>query len=243
MSTWPPPCSAQVDAAIGGKTGVNLPEGKNLVGAFWQPRAVLCDTDALATLPPREWASGRGEMAKYALLAGTPGVAVPDGAALLELPLDEQVAACARAKADVVAADEREGRRRVVLNYGHTLAHALEAAAFDDRAGTGLRARGGGGRRAGVRRAPRPPAGPDRRGPGPTAPAGRRALRPVAAAARRGATRNGWSPSWAGTRRPVATSPSSSTGRTESSRCRASIPTRWWLPWRRWSGNGGGERA
>ncbi len=59
---------AQVDAAVGGKTGVNLPEGKNLVGAFWQPRAVLCDTEVLATLPPREWASGRGEMAKYAFL-------------------------------------------------------------------------------------------------------------------------------------------------------------------------------
>ena len=64
---------AQVDAAIGGKTGVNLPEGKNLVGAFWQPRAVLCDTDVLATLPPREWASGRGEMAKYAFLSEPPG--------------------------------------------------------------------------------------------------------------------------------------------------------------------------
>lgn len=61
---------AQVDAAIGGKTGVNIPEGKNLVGAFWQPRAVLCDTETLATLPPREWASGRGEMAKYAFLGG-----------------------------------------------------------------------------------------------------------------------------------------------------------------------------
>ncbi len=59
---------AQVDAAIGGKTGVNLPQGKNLVGAFWQPRAVLCDTATLATLPPREWASGRGEVAKYALI-------------------------------------------------------------------------------------------------------------------------------------------------------------------------------
>ena len=59
---------AQVDAAIGGKTGVNLPEGKNLVGAFWQPSAVLCDTETLTTLPPREWASGRGEVAKYGLL-------------------------------------------------------------------------------------------------------------------------------------------------------------------------------
>ncbi|MBW3642105.1 MAG: 3-dehydroquinate synthase [Actinobacteria bacterium] len=112
---------AQVDAAIGGKTGVNLPEGKNLVGAFWQPSAVLCDTEVLATLPEREWRSGRGEMAKYRFLG------VDD---LLDLPIDEQVAACVRAKAAVVAADEREGSsgRRATLNYGHTLAHALETA-------------------------------------------------------------------------------------------------------------------
>ncbi len=109
----------QVDAAIGGKTGVNLPEGKNLVGAFWQPAAVLCDIEALETLPPREYRSGLGEMAKYAFL----GVDhLPD------LPLDEAVAACVACKAAVVAADEREGGRRAVLNYGHTLAHALETA-------------------------------------------------------------------------------------------------------------------
>ncbi len=112
---------AQVDAAIGGKTGVNLPEGKNLVGAFWQPAAVLSDTDVLTTLPEREWRSGRGEMAKYRFLG------VDD---LLDLPIHEQVAACVRAKAAVVAADEREGAagRRATLNYGHTLAHALETA-------------------------------------------------------------------------------------------------------------------
>ncbi len=109
----------QVDAAIGGKTGVNLPEGKNLVGAFWQPCAVLCDTEVLALLPPREFQSGLGEMAKYAFL----GVE-----SLRDLPLDEAVAACVACKADVVAGDEREGRggRRALLNYGHTLAHALE---------------------------------------------------------------------------------------------------------------------
>ena len=110
---------AQVDAAIGGKTGVNLPEGKNLVGAFWQPAAVLCDTDVLATLPPRERRSGLGEVAKYAFL----GV---DG--LDRLPLEEQVARCVACKAEVVSSDEREGGRRAVLNYGHTLAHALETA-------------------------------------------------------------------------------------------------------------------
>ena len=110
-----------VDAAIGGKTGVNLPEGKNLVGAFWQPHAVVCDTDALATLPERERLSGLGEMAKYHFLTGDD---------LLALPLDERIAACVRIKADVVAADEREDlsntRGRAILNYGHTLAHALE---------------------------------------------------------------------------------------------------------------------
>jgi 5-deoxy-5-amino-3-dehydroquinate synthase len=117
----------QVDAAIGGKTGVNLPEGKNLVGAFWQPTAVLCDTEVLSTLPPREYRSGCGEMAKYAFLG------VDD---LTDLPLDEAVAACVRCKADVVASDEREGGRRAILNYGHTLAHALETAgAYDLRHG------------------------------------------------------------------------------------------------------------
>lgn len=117
----------QVDAAVGGKTGVNLPEGKNLVGAFWQPAAVLCDTATLATLPPRELACGRGEMAKYAFLGG----GRPD-ASLLDLPLDEQVARCVAVKARVVAADEREGGGRMVLNYGHTLAHALESASGYD---------------------------------------------------------------------------------------------------------------
>lgn len=118
---------AQVDAAVGGKTGANLPEGKNLVGAFWQPHAVLCDTDTLASLPPREVASGRGEMAKYAFLGDD-----PPGTGLLDLPLDEQVAECVSLKASVVAGDEREGGsgRRMTLNYGHTLAHALEASVF-----------------------------------------------------------------------------------------------------------------
>jgi 5-deoxy-5-amino-3-dehydroquinate synthase len=113
-----------VDAAIGGKTGVNLPEGKNLVGAFWQPTAVLCDTDALGTLPERERRSGLGEMAKYHFLTGED---------LSAQPLVPRIAACVRIKAAVVAADEREDlsagtRGRAILNYGHTLAHALETA-------------------------------------------------------------------------------------------------------------------
>ncbi|MEO1062600.1 MAG: 3-dehydroquinate synthase [Actinomycetota bacterium] len=121
----------QVDAAIGGKTGVNLPQGKNLVGAFWQPSAVLCDTATLATLPAREWRSGLGELAKYAFLG-----AEADGRRLEDLPLPERVARCVRLKADVVSGDEREGGRRALLNYGHTLGHALEVAGrFDLRHG------------------------------------------------------------------------------------------------------------
>jgi 5-deoxy-5-amino-3-dehydroquinate synthase len=128
----------QVDAAIGGKTGVNIPEGKNLVGAFWQPRAVVCDTEVLSTLPPREWASGRGEMAKYAFLGGIQAANGPD-VSLSGLTLTEQVARCVAIKADVVVSDEREGDRRMVLNYGHTLAHALEASAFESVSGWDLR--------------------------------------------------------------------------------------------------------
>ncbi len=107
----------QIDAAIGGKCGVNLPEGKNLVGAFWQPTAVVCDVDTLDSLPPREFRSGMGELAKYHFLGG----GRLDGVELVE-----RVARSVRIKADVVAGDEREGGRRAILNYGHTLAHALE---------------------------------------------------------------------------------------------------------------------
>lgn len=108
-----------VDAAIGGKTGVNLATGKNLVGSFWQPRAVFCDTDALTSLSPREIRCGHGEMAKYHFLTGDN---------LLALELAERIARCVQIKADIVGADEREGGRRMLLNYGHTLAHALEIA-------------------------------------------------------------------------------------------------------------------
>jgi len=113
----------QIDAAIGGKTGVNLSRGKNLVGSFWQPDAVLCDTATLATLPPREWRCGLGELAKYHWLGG---------GRLDELDLEQRVAECVRIKAQVVASDERESGRRALLNYGHTLAHALEIAGDHD---------------------------------------------------------------------------------------------------------------
>ena len=108
-----------IDAAIGGKTGVNLPEGKNLVGAFWQPSGVVCDLDALDTLPEREVRCGYGEMAKYHFLTGDD---------LLAMSLTDRIARCVEIKAEVVAADEREDGRRALLNYGHTLAHALEIA-------------------------------------------------------------------------------------------------------------------
>jgi 5-deoxy-5-amino-3-dehydroquinate synthase len=109
----------QIDAAIGGKCGVNLAEGKNLVGAFWQPMAVVCEIEALDTLPRDEFVAGMGELAKYHFLGG---------GRLDRLPLVERVAAAARIKAEIVSADEREGGRRAILNYGHTLAHALETA-------------------------------------------------------------------------------------------------------------------
>lgn len=114
---------AQVDAAIGGKTGVNIPEGKNLIGAYWQPSGVVCDTELLSSLPPREYRCGLGEIAKYHFL----------GAGDLDaLSLDEKVAECVAIKAAVVAGDEREGGARATLNYGHTLAHAIEIAGDHD---------------------------------------------------------------------------------------------------------------
>lgn len=108
-----------IDAAIGGKTGVNLSVGKNLVGAFWQPSGVVCDTAYLDTLPAREQRCGNGEMAKYHFLAGDD---------LLALDLDARIARCVEIKAEIVGLDERESGRRAVLNYGHTLGHALEIA-------------------------------------------------------------------------------------------------------------------
>ncbi|WP_405554635.1 3-dehydroquinate synthase [Streptomyces canus] len=110
---------AQVDASVGGKTAVNLPEGKNLVGAYWQPRAVLCDTDYLTTLPPREMTNGFGEIARCHFIGAGD---------LRGLGLSEQITASVRRKAEVVAADERDSGLRHLLNYGHTLGHALERA-------------------------------------------------------------------------------------------------------------------
>ncbi|WP_030241063.1 3-dehydroquinate synthase family protein [Streptomyces sp. NRRL S-350] len=110
---------AQVDASVGGKTGVNLRQGKNLVGTYWQPAAVLCDQEFLSTLPQRELASGYGELARCHFI-GEPG--------LYRLPLAEQVRRSVALKARVVELDERDSGLRHVLNYGHTLGHALETA-------------------------------------------------------------------------------------------------------------------
>ncbi len=127
---------AQVDSSIGGKTGVNLREGKNLVGAFHQPVGVLADIDTLATLPTSDFRSGLGEVAKYAFLGGSDA---QDVATILDYEhdavlsrdpqlLERLVGACVAIKAAVVDADEREATGgRAVLNYGHTLGHALEA--------------------------------------------------------------------------------------------------------------------
>jgi 3-dehydroquinate synthase len=123
---------AQVDAAIGGKTAVNLPQGKNLVGAFHQPLAVLADVDTLATLPARERTSGLGEVVKYGF-SHDPVIlelleADPEAARAGDLDLfTELVRRSAAVKAAVVAADEREGGERAFLNLGHTYGHAVEA--------------------------------------------------------------------------------------------------------------------
>ena len=108
---------AQIDAAVGGKTGVNLPEGKNLVGSFWQPAGVICDLDTLNTLPERELRSGLGELAKYHFLTGDP---------LIQMEMEERISRAVEIKAEIVVQDEKEQGKRALLNYGHTLGHAIE---------------------------------------------------------------------------------------------------------------------
>jgi shikimate kinase/3-dehydroquinate synthase len=125
---------AQVDSAYGGKTGVDLPEGKNYAGAYHQPAAVLTDPETLATLPPAELAAGFVEVLKTGLLAG--GALWERVRALERLEfesLDDVIFACARYKCEVVAADERDGGMRQALNLGHTVGHAIEAASGYER--------------------------------------------------------------------------------------------------------------
>jgi 3-dehydroquinate synthase len=127
----PTTLTGQVDAAIGGKTAVDLPEGKNLVGAFHQPRVVICEIGALSSLPDRDFRGGLAEVAKYALtldlelleqLEHDPGHVLARDADALE----RLVTRCVTAKAACVGEDERDTGSRLVLNYGHTLGHALE---------------------------------------------------------------------------------------------------------------------
>ena len=122
---------AQVDSAVGGKTGVNHAVGKNLIGAFWQPEAVVSSQKVLETLPDRERRCGLAEALKHGLIADAPRVdwIVEHAAALRALETHattELVAACCRIKAEVVASDERDHGRRAILNFGHTFGHAYE---------------------------------------------------------------------------------------------------------------------
>ncbi|MEA2365899.1 MAG: shikimate kinase / 3-dehydroquinate synthase [Thermoleophilaceae bacterium] len=116
---------AQVDSAYGGKTGVDLPEGKNYAGVYHQPSAVICDPAALETLPPEELAAGYAEVVKTALIAGGPLWARVRQGGDVDT---EVILGCIRTKLAVVAEDERDAGRRQVLNLGHTVGHAIEAA-------------------------------------------------------------------------------------------------------------------
>jgi 3-dehydroquinate synthase len=123
---------AQVDSSVGGKTGINTRLGKNLIGAFYQPRLVLADTAALSTLPRRELLAGYAEIVKYGLIGDAEFFAWCErqGNALCALaaePLRRAVLTSCRMKAAIVAADEREEGDRALLNFGHTFGHALEA--------------------------------------------------------------------------------------------------------------------
>ncbi len=126
---------AQVDSSVGGKTGVDHERGKNLIGAFHQPRAVIIDPQTLRTLPEREYRAGLAEVVKYGVIADAELFARIEerGADVLALEpelLTEIIATCCRIKAEVVLADEREtSGRRMILNFGHTIGHALEAEA------------------------------------------------------------------------------------------------------------------
>jgi 3-dehydroquinate synthase len=124
---------AQVDSSVGGKTGVNHPLGKNLIGAFHQPRAVISDTDTLRTLDPRELRAGLAEVIKYGLIADEPFLAWLEANLDALLALDPAALAHAirrscEVKAEIVAEDEREHGRRALLNLGHTFGHAIETA-------------------------------------------------------------------------------------------------------------------
>ncbi|MGA2801340.1 MAG: 3-dehydroquinate synthase [Verrucomicrobiota bacterium] len=123
---------AQVDSSVGGKVGVNLKAGKNLVGAFYQPRLVLCDLDALKTLPDREFRTGLAEVIKYGIIYDAKLFAqlerdLPKLLKREPKSLASIIARCCEIKAEVVSKDETEGGLRAILNFGHTIGHAIEA--------------------------------------------------------------------------------------------------------------------
>lgn len=123
---------AQVDSSVGGKTGVNHPLGKNLIGAFYQPKTVVIDPQVLRTLPKREWIAGLAEVIKYGVIADPKFFEfledhVEDLRNRNEAVIPAMVGRSCEIKAEVVAGDEREAGRRRILNYGHTVGHALEA--------------------------------------------------------------------------------------------------------------------
>lgn len=122
---------AQVDSSVGGKVAVDLPQGKNLVGAFYQPAAVLCDPETLNTLTPEYWRDGLGEVIKYGCIGDEELFALledcaPGGRGALMARIDDILRHCIQAKADVVAQDERDTGLRMTLNFGHTIGHAVE---------------------------------------------------------------------------------------------------------------------
>jgi 3-dehydroquinate synthase len=122
---------AQVDSSVGGKTGVNLTAGKNLVGAFYQPKLVLCDLATLKTLPEREFRAGLAEVIKYGIIADAKLFAQLERVLPKILKRDENILApviarCCQIKAEVVAKDETEDGLRAILNFGHTIGHAIE---------------------------------------------------------------------------------------------------------------------
>ncbi len=123
---------AQVDSSVGGKVGVNLPAGKNLVGAFYQPKLVLCDLEALHTLPTREFRAGLSEVIKYGIVYDAKLFAqlerdLPKLMAHDTATLSAVISRCCRIKAVVVGQDEKEAGLRAILNFGHTIGHGLEA--------------------------------------------------------------------------------------------------------------------
>lgn len=123
---------AQVDSSVGGKVGINLPAGKNLVGAFYQPKLVLCDLATMDTLPPRELSAGLSEVIKYGIIYDASFFRVLERQMEVALRRDPTVlskiiARCCEIKAEVVSQDETETGLRAILNFGHTIGHALEA--------------------------------------------------------------------------------------------------------------------